>query len=178
MQVHYPKDEGGQVKVVTASELDFLTTQGWRLVFSYQDTTHASCMETEPTPPGYQGYNCNGTIQVTRYKPNATTYFVLHKTESQVIEELNQRAANAEHETSEARRQRDEAKKALEDLTKEHQTLKNTSSFDAQRLKNVGEERDRFRTTSSKLEADLAKVRTAIGERQFNEILPPPAPKP
>lgn len=171
--------QDGLVRTARGEELESLTLSGWKLVFSYQQVVHESCQEQEIFDPSkFNGYYNNGypTVNVTRYKPNTTTLFVLHKSESSALESMQaqltdtQTALSQEHYTSER------LGKELSDAQKQVETEKSISTQRSDTIRRVEAERDRFRSTSTKLEADLAKIRKAIGERSFNEILPAEEP--
>lgn len=171
--------QDGLVCTARGSELEGLTLSGWKLVFSYQETVHEPCQEQEPielNTSNNNGYYNNGcsTVSVTRYKPNTTTLFVLHKTEGSALESMQAQLQDKEIALCNQTCEIDRLVKELTDAQKQTEIEKSTSSRRLEDIRRVESERDRFRSTSTKLEADLAKIRKAIGERAFNEILPAP----
>jgi hypothetical protein len=173
MQISLPEN-AGQVRVVQGHDLETLTSQGWRLIFAYQETTHVPCTEQDPSP----NPNCyGGTVQLTRYRPNSTTFFVLHRTENKIMDELNAKVTEANRRYTEVWREKETGLKDLVEMKRKLDEQKRIVDSAEKNQRDAIEERNRFRTSATKLEGDLTKIRKAIGERALNEILPPEPPK-
>jgi hypothetical protein len=175
------KFEGdGQHRLAQAHEIEGLTAQGWNLVFSYQDTERMACTEEELVDPALRGqypYNNNGgKIALTKWRPGTVTRFLLRKSEDAVREELLARVSTAEERARFERSAREGVEATVARLTKRADELEQGLTRLREDHAHVSVDRDRHRSSAAKLEGDLAKIRTAIGERQFAEILPP-APK-
>jgi hypothetical protein len=160
----------GELRAVMGHDLANLTTQGWNLVFCYQETSHLPYNEMEPgNTPGCYG----GVVNVQRFKPNTSTYFVLHRNEETVVTELNSHLAAARAALQQEQDARKKDGESLRLLKKDLAEAKDLAKTWENQKKVANDERDRFRTTVTKLEGDMVKIRKAIGERAFNEILPP-----
>lgn len=169
----------GIAKSVRGFELHTETQNGWKVVGSYQDTMMEQVFDLEPTqngsysPPTFaNGMQApQGFTYVQKMKPSVVTFFVLVKDSESIIASLNDQLA----------KERLAAKKAAEDLAalqklqKETEDKLSRQKAEAERLcrhvKDVEGVRDQERTVSRKLEVDIGKIRTAIGERQIKEIL-------
>ena len=142
-----------------------MTQEGWDLIFMYQETMCSTMMETEQGPAGY--------INKQVVRPMSTTYFVLRKSASCVIEEATAKVTAAEKSMREADSARVTALAELKRLQGEVKASAETARIYTERNTRLTEERDRESKSKRKLEEDIAKIRVAIGAKAFAEILPP-----
>jgi hypothetical protein len=161
----------GEFRTVMGHDLGNLTMQGWNLVFSYQETQQMSCSETELLPVGTQN-NYGQTVNVQRYKPVTHTWFVVHKDEESVLAEAHAREALAQGALAKEQEARKADVKKLTEVEARLTKAVLSAKQEEDQRKRVAEDRDRFRGTAVKLEGDLAKVKAAIGELKYHEIIP------
>jgi uncharacterized coiled-coil protein SlyX len=165
-------DKAGQYKSVYAAELERLTLQGWQLVFCYQEAQQLGCSEQEPVLPATNNGYCP-TTTVQRYKPVTVTLFVVRKPEESVLAELNVLLASARETLDERNKIIVERNEESIRLNKQLQSTKDNLKSIESSMTVVRDDRDRFRETVAKLEKDMVRIKTAIGERAYGEILKP-----
>ncbi len=170
--MRFDPDLTGQLKVVTAPEVEALTLSGWHLVFTYQDTCQVQLTDSEPDlrPPN-SGYYNSGMVSVTRYKPIDITYFVMRFEENSAIARMTNDLESLGKAVVGERESRIKAEKNLADAEKRVTEAKRAIDDAGARAGNISSQLENARTSNRKLEADLAKVRTAIGELKFKEIV-------
>jgi hypothetical protein len=157
-------------KAVTVQELNEHTRNGWTLegeplreqrVTEYRDTQGRDANATERQTGVY-----NRVYDAPKPFFGDVLIFVIWKEADEIEREkaLESRANNAEYRMNQLN---EEAKKAAEQiakLTKERDEVQKRSEDRLQMMN----ERD---NTKRKLEGDLAKIRGAIGDLKFKEIL-------
>jgi len=178
----------GILKTIDGSMLEQYTSQGYRVIGSYQDTIAKRFAELIDAPPNSYGHGYQdacyytdesgarwpvppGKTIATRFVSESKTFFVVRRNEESALAELRKNV--------EALSQSEAASRAkAEAVTKEHEKTKaelsaarsdlERSQGKATRLEREAHEE---RTLRRKLEVDLAKVRKAIGDLKYNEIL-------
>jgi hypothetical protein len=163
-------DADGCHRTCGEHELEQLTQQGWRLVFMYQETYVVPCCDEVPNASRRVQYEPQ-TVRVNTYRNVVTTRFVLKKSDEEVVSGLleqvkrlrendaamNEILAKSETELAEVKKQlafsQTDVKSAVDRYKAEM-----TRSLDEQ-------------TRANKLELDLAKVRAAIGDLKYKEIV-------
>jgi len=172
--MHEIKIEGIS-KVVRGESLFEETQRGWKVIGSYQDSVMESVFEQEPLPAGQQPYGgytpTPGFVNVQKWKPALVTFFVLMKDAESVIAALNDQLKEACEKSATAHRECDAAQKSLKETETKLENAKNHNQAVDNALKDLRATREKELTTSRKLEVDIGKIRTAIGERQLKEIL-------
>lgn len=158
-------------KVVHAHEVEQLTRQGWKLVFSYQDTLLMPCNETEiDTRNNSQSYS-SGLMTVTRYHPQAMTLFVLQQDPNDAYATM---AGDLEVATVLGAEKVKEALALTEKLAAEKKATEQANKqakLNEDRRNETQTELDGVRKLNRKMEGELAKIRAAVGDLAIKKIL-------
>jgi septal ring factor EnvC (AmiA/AmiB activator) len=128
------------------------------------------CNETEPkTASNPQTYG--DTVTTQRWRQYSTTYFVIVQDEESALAEAAAATEAAKAQAAELQKKVEDDKKAIAEANQQRdRALQSVKTLELTN-KSVGNERDTLRETNKKMEADLAKLRKAIGELQFKEIV-------
>lgn len=157
------------VKVVGENEVERLTSQGWSLREVLQETGVESFNEQVPmlTP----GNTYPSTFSATRGFVVTKNRYVMVQDDSKVLAQMQAQLDEKEKIVSNARQMQVEAEKKAEEWRKQY-----AGSLDANGV--YARENERFRTenqnlfkSNQKMERDIAKIRSAIGELKMKEIL-------
>jgi len=159
----------GATKVVDAHELESVTSAGWKLVFTYQESTTMPFFEQEQAvgPNTYPGQ----TVRVQKLYPVTQTCFVVtldaDSSLERVSSELEKTKKALEASAAELKKLDEgaaDAKKNLEAARLQASKWEQCHSTTQKLL-------DEARTQNRKIEEDIAKVRKAVGELRMKEIL-------
>jgi hypothetical protein len=164
-------DLTGLLKVVGASAVESLTLEGWKLVFTYQDTALAPCQESEPSPPQTGSSYFTPAVGVVRFRPHTVTMFIMQLDEqsalAQTHKELEIVKKAYESEARMLEQSREEAKVQRSKVTEAKEAV---SEYSRKNI-SLASQLDTARKSNQKLELDIAKIRTAVGELKLKEIL-------
>lgn len=169
------REEHGQrfvYRICMADDLERLTGEGWEFIQTIREEYSQATLEEVPFFIPYA--NGNGYFQnqsVTKHLPHSKTLFLLRRDQDSVIKNLveqnkkteeslkacEESAINLVNKIGALNVQIDDQNMRLERLSKEDHRLRSE----------LNSERDRTR----KFEKDIAKIRTAIGEREMRVIL-------
>lgn len=154
-------------KVVRSDRLDafFMNGGSWRIVAMFQEEVVETVHGTSNASNGYQ-------VPTSEQKTFTKTFFLIVQADADaVIEELRNSVANLEAATrgarDKARTLEEDLKKEVDEHTKARQRAADSSTAVAVKDRDLRAATERSR----KLEGDLAKVRRALGELRWKEIL-------
>lgn len=166
----------GFIKSISADELDHHTKQGWILLETNNVTEgqlfNLQTQIANPQPPqGSYGYSPVLSLNTQQLATVSTVKFLIGYPKESALKDLNDRITSLLY-------QNDNNYKTIRDLgisndakDKEVETLKTeltrTEAYRAEASKSLDDARKQIRT----MEADLAKVRKAIGDLSFREII-------
>ena len=159
----------GATKVVGQGEVANLSLQGWRLVYIYQESSYMSFFEQEAVP-SQNGYGPT-TVSVQKYRPSVMTWFVMHQSEASALEGLSLELSTERSYSRSLREAVEKDKKAAEETAKRIKQLEAANDVANKDRTRISEERERYAHTARKLEADIAKLRNAVGALKMKEIL-------
>jgi chromosome segregation ATPase len=150
------------------AEVESLCFRGYRLVQVLpDDRIEFGSEQTTTHENGYQQIKEN----VTKPLVLRRSLFVMLQDADQALAAKEAERATAERDARRARGEAEEAgRKAAEQAKLAEKLKRDVDSLDAQ-FRSRGEEQQRLRETTRKLEADLGKVRAAVGEIRMKEIL-------
>ena len=164
----------GSRKVVEADELQLATESGWTLLESFDEVQAESCFGQEPrqVPDTSSGY-VNDTVSTQRFMSVTTRKFLLGMEEDCILAVKAAEIATLEADIS-----------ALRETMTEVETLKDKFEGEFNKVKKILDQQqdclDKERETNRildkkcrRMEEDLGKLRVAIGDLQFKEILDP-----
>jgi ribosomal protein S15P/S13E len=175
MQVFEPKEgQGdGQLQVVEHAMVQQLTLSGWGLVFAYQEEVLEPCYDQVPNPnPPQQNYGYPPpTIQTTRYERVTRTKFVMRLGEASALAIAHAKAACAESEIARLTTEIKELRDHGDAKEKDHKATTQRLESCQRMLSDDRAVLQRSEETRRKLEADVGKIRVAIGSKQMEEIL-------
>jgi hypothetical protein len=172
--LQFEKAITGRLKIVQAEEIEALTLSGWRLVLTYQDTVLWPYMETEPPPPQTTystSYTSNMAVQVTRCKPCTATRFVMQLDEQNALAQMNNDLESVKKALENEKNAHRQTHRDLDAQAKKVTEAKKAVDEYSQKNTSFASQLDTARTSNRKLESDIAKIRTAVGELKLKEIL-------
>lgn len=167
------------VKTVSRNELDYHTEHGWRLVALVAEQT----FETESRNYGprdmwesyeratQNNYGRQGFVPPPMPIPLTRNFYLVGQDENQTILALAEERDAARKRESNANQLRYNEEKALKAAQEELAKFKEGHEIVFKSLEVKCDEVKRLTETVQKMEADLAKVRKAIGDRKWKEIL-------
>lgn len=154
-------------KVVRSDRLDafFMNGGSWHIVAMFQENVVETVPGTSNGPNGYQ-------VPTSEQKTLTKTFFLIVQADADaVVEELRNSVANLEivarGARDKARTLEEDLKKEVDEHTKARQRAADFSTAVAVKDRDLRAATERSR----KLEGDLAKVRRALGELRWKEIL-------
>ena len=163
----------GPTKVVDAMNLEMWTRQGWKLVFSFQESLLMQCNECEPkmvhNPSSYN--SSNDTVMAQRWRPYTTTYFVLVQDEESALAEAAQKIADAEVTRSNAETNERTAREAQAKAEEAKTRAEKEAERQKERADQIWQQMNQAQTQARKLEQDMAKIQNAVGSLKVKEIL-------
>jgi hypothetical protein len=151
-------------KAIFGAQLEEYTRQGWVIKSRYKDS-FASTMPTQVPVPSNNG-SYPTTMSGSEAVVTSTTYFVVERDEEVVVreEQLQAEVARLLTETRDLKNALDKAAITTSNAEAKAQRAAETVAGASQELRDNA-------TRISALEGQLAKVRRAIGEIQYKEIL-------
>lgn len=171
--------QDGVYKVAEASELEAACLAGWRLVRELYEDRVTAVRADEPVPmfqfPGYAGNSYGsvfgGNASIERPMIVRVVRFLLKRDDTSVVAAAEARAAEALKLRDEAQAAAKAAEKAK--LAAEEAVALMTDESDRfrARYKEAADRRDELKAQNQRMEADLGKVRAAIGDLRFREIV-------
>ena len=170
----------GVFRVCRSDELTSLTEwNGWKLVGRYQESELQRCVDQEshpaaPLTPQQQSVGMTSFPQVAcceRYKPVTVTKFLLRKDEESALAAMASERAYADKRASDERAEHEKTRILLTKASAERDAAIESGEGYKRMIKASNDRIDEQRATLRKYEEDIAKLRTAIGDLQFKEIL-------
>jgi septal ring factor EnvC (AmiA/AmiB activator) len=170
----------GVFRVCSADDLASLTElNGWKLVERYQESELQRCMEQEshpaaPLTPQQQSMGMTPFPQVAsceRYKPVTVTKFLLRKDEESALAAMASERDYAKTCVSNERAEHEKTRSLLKKTSEERDAAIESGAGYQRMIKASNDRIDEQRATLRKYEEDIAKLRAAIGDLQFKEIL-------
>lgn len=168
----------GPVRVVDDYELSQLTSEGWVLISSHEVETstliNEDLVRPEHIKPGNDHYgrrNEEGTVRTSRSVLERHRRFLVGLGADENAAKIATRMAALEVQVSEANRMlRDASENSDREFKRAEEAIKNAAAQrkDLDELRAGADVREK-RLRAMKL--DLARVRKAVGERQWTEIL-------
>lgn len=184
MNDFYKIEDDGIHKLIPADELETYQDQGWKLVMlvSQEQVSEYRKLETDPNydpnnrycGPVYDRNNNpipGGLRERIEDRVCRQTFCLMRKDENSLLGEKKDQIKALNDQVGAYWKERQKLEEENESFKKQYNTLR--EKFDV--LKSKQESGDKARAavnkTAHKLEKDIAKIRTAIGERQMREIL-------
>lgn len=170
------KHEKGIVKVVSEYEVEKSTREGWVVESRFLKKVVLPFQETEVDPHigksnYYPIHGNTGVVNVQRMREVEQLVFVVRLDEDSAIarltEELKASTASTQKYAAELGEQKKIAAEAETKAKALHEGYDNVSA----RLRAQSEAGEVMRKALKKLEEDLAKVRKAVGDIKFKEIV-------
>lgn len=157
-----------EAKQVDGSELEYATKDGWRVV-AILDGSKTTTEQEELR------HNTENNYQQTEYlqKPfvvQEPNYFVV-RFRDQVIEKLRERITQLEVAIKDAETKRHEAQKKADTYVREIGEQKAEGDRQRRRAEGAEERLAKVLEGNNKIEKDISKLRAAIGELKFKEIV-------
>lgn len=164
---------GGHVKRARPEELDELTRTGWKVLGTFQEDVldTASDVEVNPNPAGPNEYNYMATVCTTRTHRLRQTWFVVGVDEETTIAQQAKQIAELEQNLLEARTAQAELIGQLNSAKKDFQAASTDLEATSRCLEEARQDFAEARRGQRKLETDLGKVRQAVGDLRWREIL-------
>jgi hypothetical protein len=159
----------GACRVVDQHTMESYTSMGWALVAILQEDGYDTV-----------GGNYNNQTGQTEYEYPAVTHtkFLIRQPEDETLQSMEHRIKQAERESDEARRKASTAKEDAEEATKAQEGLQaeveRLSAVEVRQNEHIRELRQEVRDTNAAGQTDresLAKIKSAIGAINFQEIL-------
>jgi hypothetical protein len=163
----------GPFKVVPAAELQNRCGIGdefdiWSVVGMYQE----QCVEAVYVQvPDLACPGC--TKSEAQYHPSTQTFFVLRQTVDDALREATMARKQAKEAQASAEAKTRAAEKARAEAEREKSELARKLAREERHGESADEQNNTMSRQLRKLEVDLAKVRKAVGDRQWKEILAP-----
>jgi len=160
-----PIEGVGTYKVVTSDQLEYTVKQGFKPVACFRDQATAK-EEVRIDQPGGRGYYTEWR-DVARER----TCFLMAQDATSMVAEFEKERQRAKVYLDQAVDKKRAAEKLVEEATKAAEQSGKVIDSMTKQLANQAREIEQMRERSQRLEADIGKIRTAIGERQMTDIL-------
>lgn len=164
-----PMDKHSVVKIVNEHEVEMLTRSGWRLREVLQETSIEPFGETVQMM--VPGNSYPSSFNQTRGFNVVKNRYLMVQDGSKALAELSDKLRETENITNNACAQRDEAHRLVGERDKEiarlKQDVQHITDTNSRNYKQYTEQK----TLNQKMETDIAKIRSAIGELKMKEIL-------
>lgn len=163
----------GPTTVCEAESLSFCCNEGWRVIGTFTATKVVHMQKQVPDPHANYG-GASLTLHVD--EPQPVQMFLLTKTEDQAREETLKQMQELRDCLGRTTQERIGTEEALSAVRKEKDVLSETVDRQKCNLEQRSKDLETERAKSHKLEGDIGKLRTAIGELRMKEILEPTEP--
>ena len=166
-----------ELKVVEGHELNFVTQNGgWRLIQVLEEEKIDTATATEPNPNynpsmGYSSSNPGPTLQRSVPKKIKIHRYLLGKDKDSVFGDLQAKLDDALRRMTEAEKGELKVAGQVKDLLKETGEIQKKVDYNKGLYDGVREDLDNKNKVVLKMEQDIAKIRTAIGQDKMTEIL-------
>lgn len=160
------------VKVVDEMQVEPLTRAGWRL----EEVLKEQHIETfEESTPIASGSTSGGTY-VSNYTGKkgfvvSKVRYLMKQDGNKALAEMDAKLKEAEQISWNAQHGRQDAEKKAEALDIEAKQLRNTQENLMGRITAQQDQLNKAQGANRKLESDIAKIRSAVGELKMKEIL-------
>ncbi len=152
-----------EFKTVNSNHLQ-CDTVGWDLLEVLSEESSDVHTDNYTDSSGY-------TQQKTTVAPFKTSMFLFGKSEEGVVADLKQQLDNAQYKVNSAESKTRELNSEDEKLKKEITSLSNTVETQKRAVEMEVKAKKRYKEANLVMEADLGKLRKALGEIRMNEIL-------
>lgn len=154
----------GVVAIVRADEVSGYSSRGYRLI--------AVVTDAEPVAKSVQARDQYGGIQYnTEYELGSVSRYVMQLDEASSLAKAAERIAVLEADAATLTEQRDKSDKALTVALKNTSELEETCRNCTEDLTDARDFNNKLRDTKQRLEADIGKIRGAVGAIKMKEIL-------
>ena len=152
-------------KAVSASFLESETKKGWKLVGVVSEQQPHIAMDQQAVFNPQHNYIQSHPVQHTI--PVTVLHFILGYEENKVIEDFQKEVASLTEQVKAL----PEKEKVIEHLKKELTQVQGVRDANGQELNATRTRVNEGRIQVMKMEADIAKIRKAVGELRMKEIL-------
>ena len=168
----------GPVRVASPDQLDLLTGTGWKILAMYEEDHLETVYDTEPNPhpKDPNDYSHTTTLSVNRSHRCRRTQFLLgyeadsHRAEQALKLEQTVMALGV------ATGELEQLLTAQKTVEEDRDRLKRVSERGSVRVTELLDEVKHEQARVRRIEADMAKVRQAVGDLRWREITSPEEP--
>jgi hypothetical protein len=157
------------MKVVEAHDVETYSMLGWRLVEVLPETYVDAFSESVPMLLPGQNFVTNNFA--TKGFLVSKNRFLMATNGSSILAGMNEKLADAEKRIAEAKAVQQEAEKKAEEWKKEANNLMRGHETYVRENKILVEKLDRSEKSNHKMEEDIGKIRSAVGDLKMKEIL-------
>lgn len=160
----------GILKVVSASQLEEFSAQGWRVLEGFNEEQDHVFLGSEPKQVEDGNSYCS-TVDTRRSVVLSQRYYVLGRDETSVLADLNSKIAAANVQVKDLTAKAKEQDDTLSQARREIDRLTNFVEARDLAAGRVAQERRGEQERMRKMEKDLGKLRAALGDLKMREIL-------
>lgn len=160
------------LSVVADNRVEYMTESGWQLLAIVTDDTIEGYVGSEPAHyKSDSGYNEDRTVETKHGHIVRHTMFVMGKDDESELAKMRAQLKAGADDVKVASDEKTVAEKQRDESKARELTTHDTMEFYQKQTKVLHKELEQDHEKQLQLEADLAKVRQAIGDTRYDKIL-------